>query len=162
MQIVRRAAIAILLLTLAAASPASAAEAKGAEAVLLAGTEAWIKAYNAGDVDTIVAMYADDAIVMPPGVPALKGRAALRTYLPTELAAAKAAGVTLVLGKVRDAGVSGDLGWDSGDYVVRDKSGAVVDSGNYLAVWRKVGGKWLYIRDMWNSDRAPAPAAAPK
>jgi len=29
-----------------------------------------------------------------------------------------------------------------------------------LSVARKSNGKWLYIRDMWNSDR-PAPPPAP-
>ena len=57
---------------------------------------------------------------------------------------------------------SGELGHHSGSYVVKDATGAVVDSGNYLAVMqRQADGRWLMIRDTWNSDRPPpAPAAA--
>jgi hypothetical protein len=41
----------------------------------------------------------------------------------------------------------------------------VIDTGKYLSVSKKTGGKWLYERDTWNSDAAPAaaePAPAPK
>ena len=38
------------------------------------------------------------------------------------------------------------------------KNGQVLDKGKYLSVSRKIGGKWLYVRDMWNSDNAPASA----
>jgi hypothetical protein len=41
---------------------------------------------------------------------------------------------------------------------VTDKAGKVLDSGKYLSVSKRIGGKWLYVRDTWNSD---APAAAP-
>ena len=54
--------------------------------------------------------------------------------------------------------VSDDMGWQSGTYVVKDKSGKVVDTGNYLSVSLKRSGKWLYVRDTWNSDISPAPA----
>jgi hypothetical protein len=40
-----------------------------------------------------------------------------------------------------------------------------VDSGSYLSVSRKSSGKWLLVRDTYNSDRplpAPTPAAAEK
>jgi hypothetical protein len=52
------------------------------------------------------------------------------------------------------------MGWVSGTYTVKDKSGRVVETGKYLSVSRKQGGKWLYVRDTWNSDAAPAEAAA--
>ena len=35
-----------------------------------------------------------------------------------------------------------------------------MDSGSYLSVSRKLNGKWLYVRDTYNSDR-PLPAPAP-
>ena len=45
---------------------------------------------------------------------------------------------------------------------MKDASGAVVDRGKYLAVMqRQADGKWLMIRDTWNSDSPPpAPPAA--
>ncbi|MGH2621636.1 MAG: hypothetical protein ACRDHG_13875, partial [Anaerolineales bacterium] len=53
------------------------------------------------------------------------------------------------------------LGWLSGNYSVSDASGATVDKGKYLSAYRRINGDWQLVRDTWNSDMAPAPAAAP-
>jgi ketosteroid isomerase-like protein len=123
----------------------------------------FIPAMNAGEVDTLLAMYAPDAEVMAPGNPRATGHDAIRALFEKESAAMKAAGVSIALNDDDKAAASGELGYHSGSYVVKDASGAVVDSGNYLAVMqRQKDGKWLMIRDTWNSDRAPpAPAEAP-
>jgi uncharacterized protein (TIGR02246 family) len=134
------------------------------ETALKATTAAWLDAYNAGDVEKIVALYAEDAVLMPPHAAVATGHAGIRAFLTTDTAGAKAGGVKLVPGAAT-AGVAGDTGWESGSYKVVDASGATVDSGSYLSVSRKSNGKWLYIRDTYNSDRplpAPAPAAAEK
>ncbi len=134
------------------------------EAALKAVTAAWLNAYNTGDVETIVAMYAEDGVLMPPHAAVATGHVGIRAFLATDTATAKAAGVKIVPGAAT-AGVAGDTGWESGSYTVADASGATVDSGSYLSVSRKLNGKWLYIRDTYNSDRpvpAPAPAAAEK
>jgi hypothetical protein len=53
------------------------------------------------------------------------------------------------------------MGWESGTYKVTAKA-AVVETGSFLSVSRKKDGKWIYIRDTWNADAAPAaPPAAP-
>jgi len=48
-------------------------------------------------------------------------------------------------------------------YVMKDKSGQILDNGKYLSISEKKCGKWRYVRDTWNSDGPPAPAesAAP-
>jgi hypothetical protein len=72
---------------------------------------------------------------------------------------------TAALGANPTAGVRGDMGWSSGTYVLKDKTGKVIDTGKYLSVSKKKDGKWLYVRDTWNSDGPPpstAPAPAPK
>ena len=143
-----------------AATPA-AVDTSADEATIKAMTAAWLDAYNAGDVEKIVAMYAEDAVLMPPHAPVASGQAGIRSFLQTDTAGAKSAGVKLIPGPAT-AGVVGDMGWESGSYTVNDSSGKTVDSGSYLAVSRKVDGKWLLIRDTYNSDRplpAPAPAA---
>ncbi len=54
------------------------------------------------------------------------------------------------------------MGSETGAFTITDATGTVVDSGSYLSVSKKVNGKWLYVQDMYNSDRpVPAPAAAP-
>jgi ketosteroid isomerase-like protein len=127
-----------------------------------ADVRVFIPAFNNGDVETLVAMYAPDAEVMAPGNARAVGHDAIRAVLTKESAAMKAAGVTLELNDDDKGGASGDLGYHSGSYVVKDATGSVIDSGNYLAVLRRQeDGKWLLFRDTWNSDRPPPAPAAP-
>ena len=122
---------------LSACAPAAppSADTAAEEAALKAITAAWLDAYNAGDVEKIVAMYAEDAVLMPPHAPVATGHAGIRAFLTTDTAAAKAAGVKLVPGAAT-AGVAGDTGWESGSYTIADAAGATVDSGSYLSVAR--------------------------
>jgi uncharacterized protein (TIGR02246 family) len=112
----------------------------------------WFKAYNADDVDAIVALYAEDAVVSAPGAPAARGHAAIHELLTNGIAGAKADGVSLKEGEMNDAGVSCDLGWEWGTFTVVNQSGATVDRGKYTSIFAREDGKWLIIRDTWNSD----------
>jgi ketosteroid isomerase-like protein len=123
---------------------------------------AWLEAFNTGNVDAVVAFYAPDAVVMAPGNPAARGHDAIRALITKESETARSAGVGLYANDDDQAGASGDIGWHSGSFVVKDSTGAMVDSGNYMEVQQNSDGKWLIIRDIWNSDRPPpAPAEAP-
>lgn len=131
------------------------------EAFIRAAAPAWAEAYNAGEVDKVVAAYWDDAVLQPPGAPAATGSAAIREFIAADIAASKAAGVKVVIAENGTVGVSGDLAYEAGTFSAVDGSGNAVDKGKYLGVFLKKDGKWKYIRDTWNSDNAPAPAAAP-
>src|SRR5262245_8359166 len=149
------------VVALSACAPAAppAVDTAADEAALKAATVTWLDAYNAGDVEKIVALYTEDAVLMPPHAPAAKGHAAIRAFLTADTAGAKAAGVKLVPG-TSTAGVAGDTGWESGTYTITNASGAIVDGGSYLSVSHKSNGKWLYYRDTYNSDRPLAQASA--
>ena len=151
------------MLALAGCAPAAppAVDTADDQAALKAATRTWLEAYNAGDVEKIVALYAEDAVLMPPHAPAANGHAEIRAFLTADTAGAKAAGIKLVPG-ASTAGVAGDTGWESGKYTVTNASGATVDSGSYLSVSHKSNGKWLYHRDTYNSDRPLSAPAAPE
>lgn len=140
---------------------AFAADTAADVAAMHAVDQAWLKGYNSGDADALAGLYDEKAILMPPGAPAQHGRAAIRTFLAADIANSAKAGVTFHLGANPDGGVNGDMGWVSGSYSVTDKAGKVVETGKYLSVSKKEGGKWHYIRDTWNSDGAPPAAPAP-
>ena len=151
-----------------AAAPIAAAA--DDSATIRSNTEAWFKALNAGNADVVAASYADDAVVMAPGSPPATGAAAIKQLVAKEIAAAKSGGVSLAQGKINDVAVKGDMAWHAGTYSVI-KDGKTVDTGGYMEVLRKKGGKWLIVRDIWNSSTpaatapapaAPAPAATPK
>lgn len=119
----------------------------------------WFDHFAKADSESLANLYAEDALVMPPGGPAVTGRPAIKTFLAGMATGAKTAGISLKQGTVTGSDVSGDMGWISGTYTVQDSTGATLDSGNYMSVHHRTNGAWLYIRDIWNSDRPPAPAA---
>jgi uncharacterized protein (TIGR02246 family) len=122
------------------------------EAAIRAINPVWFKSYNAGDVESIVALYAEDAVLNPPGAPAARGHDAIGDYLKKDIASSAAPGVSLNGPSTTDVGVSGGLGWEWGTFTVTNKSGATVDRGKYVTVCAKRDGKWFIIRDIWNSD----------
>jgi uncharacterized protein (TIGR02246 family) len=158
--ILKSAAIAAVGLLALSACQKATVDVAAVEAEAKSGVQKWAAAYNSGDADAIAALYAENAVVMPPGTPALVGREAFRAWVATDSANAKAAGITLAI-EEGEVGVSGDLAWHSGAYTANDASGAAVDGGSYMEVLQNFDGTWLIIRDIWNSDRPPAPAAAP-
>jgi uncharacterized protein (TIGR02246 family) len=161
MKTVKTATIAMLGLMAVAGCQKAAMDTSADEAAIRALTgSSWADAYNAGDADKLAATYWDDAVVQPPGAPAASGRVAIRAFLAADSAAAKAAGMKLVIAPADKVDVSGDLAYDAGSYSVTDASNATVETGKYVGVYKKRDGKWMYIRDTWNSDKAPAPPPA--
>ncbi|HET6264223.1 MAG TPA: DUF4440 domain-containing protein [Usitatibacter sp.] len=160
-KLLRLAAVAACSITIA--SPALAA---GDEDRIRAGTQSWVKSFNSGNAGAVVAVYAEDAVLMPPGAPPARGTAAIKEAIAKEIAGAKKGAVTFAIGTGDEVNVIGDMAWHSGGYFVMDKAGKPVDAGKFLEVWEKKNGKWRIARDMWNSNGAmaaqpAAPAAAP-
>ena len=131
-----------------ATAPAPAADREAVSAV----NAAWFKAYNAHDVDAISALYADDAVVSAPGAPSARGAAAIKEAFRKDIAAATKAGISNNAGTSEELGVSGDLAWEWNTYSATDKSGKVVEKGKYVTLFERRNGKWVIIRDIWNSD----------
>lgn len=143
-----------LLTGLAQAAPPTTAH---DEAALRTQTSNWAKAYNGGNAAAVAAEYAEDALLLPPGAPGVRGWAAIQAYFTKDIAGSQAAGVVFVIDPGSEVGVAGDLGWESGTFKVT-LHGAVIETGKFLSVSRKQKGKWSYVRDTWNTDTAPAPA----
>jgi ketosteroid isomerase-like protein len=153
--------LAAALLALLASIPALAADTKADMAALEAVDQAWLKAFNSGNADAIAALYDENAVLLPPNAPAAVGRAAIKAFLKAEMDGAAKAGVAFALGAKPAGGATGNMGWQSGSYTVKDKAGKVLEAGKYLSVSAKKNGKWVYVRDTWNADAAPPPAPAP-
>lgn len=85
------------LIAMAACAPSArpATDTAADEAVFRAGTATWLEAHNAGDVDRVVALYAEDGIMMPPNAPSASGHPAMRAFMIADTAAANAAGLSL-------------------------------------------------------------------
>jgi ketosteroid isomerase-like protein len=103
-----------------------------------------------------VAMYAADAVIMPPNAPAVKGAAAIRAMWNAFL---QTPGLVLRLDPEKiDIAPSGDFATDMGTVTMEldGPQGHVKDVEKYLEVWQKRDGAWRVIYDTWNANAAPA------
>ena len=117
---------------------------------------------NAGDVDKVAGMYAEDGVLLPPDAPPVKGRAAIREFWNGLL---QPYAVTLTLGTDQVEG-RGDLAYIVGHYhlVTTPKAkgtpALAPEDGKYSEVLkRQSDGSWRYVVDMYSPNSAPA---APK
>jgi ketosteroid isomerase-like protein len=123
--------------------------------------DAYVKASLAGDVKGIVALYADDAVEMPPNEPAIKGRAAIEQYYVKQLAMSKLSAFSI---SHLDSVASGNVGYDVGTYTqtVMLKDGKSINAtGKYTVILRRSGADWKVVYAIYNSDQPPM-APAPK
>jgi ketosteroid isomerase-like protein len=152
-----RGTLAVLLAAgLVACSAAAAPGATGADAAIEAVSAAWKRAYNAGDFRAVTELYADDAVLSAPGLPVVMGKPAIGEYFSKLGPVFSQAGLTVIDAPLGRAGISGDLGYQWKTYRILGKSGAVIDEGKLLTLFRRSGARWQIIGDTWNSDRTPA------
>ena len=118
---------------------------------------AWMKAMKANDLSAVVALYAPDAVMWFPEAPEARGTEAIRKTYAGYFDAYTVADVALT--NVTHQ-TSGDLDANWGNYVfdLRPKKGGdpVVLKGRFVAVMKKIGGKWLLVAD--HASATPAPA----
>lgn len=157
----RKAVLLGVMLLTASACAQPPADTSADEARLREEAPVWFDHYNRGDADAVANLYAEDAVLMAPGVPAMSGRAAIRNYLVDDIAASRQGGIRTNSGEVTGVGVSGDVAWVTGTFTVTDSAGATIDTGKYLSLYGRTDSGWMLVRDIWNSDAAPAgPAPA--
>jgi len=143
----RFSALLALVFAACASMPAN-----DAEDVFRRGAADFAAAANAGNVDRIVSYYADDAVLMPPNLPAFRGRDAVRQYWAGLLGLGKA-DVTIGADDIQQ---SGDMAVERGHYALtiapRGGGATISDKGKYVIMWRKRGGEWKAVDDIFNSD----------
>lgn len=132
----------------AAPAPDAAADEQAVRAI----NPAWFKAYNDRNVDAIVALYADDAILSVPGQKMAQGPDAIRQAYAKDIAAATKDGLSNTSGPDPRFKVSGDLAWESNTFTVTNKAGKTVATGKYVTVFERNNGKWAIVQDIWNLD----------
>jgi ketosteroid isomerase-like protein len=144
---------AIVFLLVSASVTFAQTDTKNLDA-LRAADVAWLKTYEAKDVDKAVAFCDEQGSLLWPNAPRATGKSAIAKvtasafaipdfkleWHPDQIAVAR----------------SGDLGYTSGAYVwtFKDASGKPAsDKGKYLTVWKKQpDGSWKVLLDMFNTD----------
>jgi ketosteroid isomerase-like protein len=140
--------IYVVLVVLCLALPLSAGNAKDDLKML---SDTFVAGGAKGDAAQVASIYADDAVLMPPNMPAIKGRQAIQQFW----SGLGAFNISIMPESVTS---HGDVAIERGTW---ELTAPIKDGGNYVMTFRKQNGKWLAVNDIWNSDRAPmAPASA--
>jgi uncharacterized protein (TIGR02246 family) len=151
----RNLAAALFLLPLvgcAASAPAPDLEAEAA--TLMETSRAWSAAAGSGDTEAILSYWAEDAVMMAPGQPPLRGKADIREYVEGMSSIPEFS----IEWEPLEAHVasSGDMAYliERNRVAFQDSTGATVTETNkVVTVWRKqADGSWKNVIDMWNAD----------
>ena len=144
---------ALCILTALLSTPLFAAD-SGAQAL----DNAFVKAVKAGDIEAVLALYAPDAMLYPPGEMAAKGRDAIRAVWGGFLSANTVAECRLYETGYKTSGDT-SIGWGRFSMTLQAKAGgaAATLEGRFTDVAVKKGGKWHYILDHASAPLPPPP-----
>lgn len=121
-------------------------------ASLIETSRAWSEAAQSRDVEAALAYWADDALLLPPGMPPFEGKAAIREFVEGAFATPEFS-IQWTTAEAKVAG-SGDMGYTVEDNVstVPDGAGGVATiPGRAVCIWRKEpDGSWRCVVDIWN------------
>jgi uncharacterized protein (TIGR02246 family) len=118
--------------------------------------EDWRSGWLAGDTDALLALYADDPVLMPWGQPTVFGKDAIRPLYQSVFKEYAIKSQT----RLMDVEASGDLGyfWCTYALTAIPKAGGKLleeEGKSVFIVKREHGGAWKIARLIDNSDRAP-------
>jgi ketosteroid isomerase-like protein len=124
----------------------------------------WLSAVTEGrDVERIVSFWAEDAVVIPPGLPPVVGREALKEYVRSSLAIPGFSIAWEPNATEYRLSPDGQMAYaiEGNRVTFQDAKGDLVTvRGRSVAVWRKdAAGNWKCAVDIWN-DEPPARAGS--
>ncbi|HEY3133666.1 MAG TPA: nuclear transport factor 2 family protein [Gemmatimonadaceae bacterium] len=128
-----------------------------ARAQILGADSAFVRAVLAKNVDSLMPYYDADVVSMGEGSKAVKGTSDVRKSY-TEMVKNPPRELTFESGGVNFSD-DGSMAWDYGTYAqtMTDAKGKPVKaSGNFLNVWKRVGGRWVIVAEINNSSN-PTP-----
>lgn len=136
-----------------AEDPAAVEPSIGDERALNALVADFMVAINNSDADAVAALYASDAVRMPPDAPEIRGREAIRQNLEGTFENADIE----VQVHVEETEFSGELASVRGTFalitVPKDGSASAEMQGNWMRLMRREpDGRWLVARELWNSE----------
>jgi uncharacterized protein (TIGR02246 family) len=160
----------ITVVGLAGCSGPAAPEPASRQAIQAAVTR-YVTASNRGDVDALMELYAEDAVLLPPNHEPIEGREAIGEFWR------RGTDQGLEVSTLRIE-TDGKIGYLVGRYRLPATAGEPADSGKYvMCLQRQSDGSWRLTADIWNSSgeaesddspdlmgprsvsRAPAPPA---
>jgi ketosteroid isomerase-like protein len=117
---------------------------------IIALEKSWDTYYNSGDLDSLLKLYADDAVRLPNNQNIITGKEAIKKDMEDEKSIKKK-GFTST-SETTDVFGDENTVTEIGKTIRKDASGKVKSTGKYVTIWKKVNGKFVTIREMWNDD----------
>lgn len=142
----------------AAEDTATTADLESARSDIQAAADAWEAALVAGDVEALVAMNTEDAIVMGPGMPPARGTDELRATYESMVSGVDFQEFSIDIERLEVA-ESGDIAWGVGTSTARvtlPDGGTAETEDRFAVAFENVDGEWLVAADVWNTVEAPA------
>ena len=117
----------------------------------------FLKAFNANDLEAIVACYADDAVIYPPDTFMAKGKEAIRGSFREFLNQFKISNATISDATYLDMG-DRSVGWGIVEFTMTPSAGgeAMPKKGRFTSVSEKRNGKWVFISDHASLPMGPS------
>lgn len=119
---------------------------------------AWSQALKDKDLDKIISNYAEDASLLPPDEPIVRGQGNIRAWFAKRIAtpgySATFAPTSIVVAK------SGDIAYELGTFHVTVENGIgkpVEYSGKHLVTWENRGGHWKVTAESINRNSPRVP-----
>jgi uncharacterized protein (TIGR02246 family) len=155
-QKIRTIAIAAALPALLAGCGADKVDTASEAEMLMATSREWSRVSSTQDVDAILRYFAEDAVIMLPGQPTVRGKAAIRDYLERT---SKIPGFKIRWEPLEaKISLSGDMGYliERTQVTMNGPDGQpVTERLKALSVWRKQpDGSWKAAIDISNPDPA--------
>ena len=153
-----------VLATVSCSGPRTATEASDratAQAGVDSAANRLLSALRTNVPDSLMALMADDVVLMPPNEAVLKGKAAVRAWYDMFVTQLRTSDLTIT---DREVLIGGEWATEVAGFewtLVPVAGGpAVTDRGNYMQVWhREPDGRWLFARELWNSTGPAVPAS---
>ena len=105
-------------------------------------------AYNSGDAEGVGGLYTDDAIIMPPGAPVVRGAKASVALWQATMDSGLAR-LDLIDEEIIG---SGNTAVNQGSFIAYDADGNQIATGKFLVFWKNIDGVWKLHHDIWNMD----------
>ena len=131
--------------------PASKEEKMAAiKAEIIVLEKSWDTYFNSGDLNSLLSLYADDAIRLPNNQTIISGKEAIKKEMEIEQTKLKK-GYTNT-SETTDVFGDENTVTEVGRTIRKDASGKVKSTGKYITIWKKMNGKFVTAREMWNDD----------
>ncbi len=150
------ASLVVLSLTFVACQQAEQLDLEQVRNVINEASSKWTEAFNQGDASGVVALYADDAVILPPNNTMIQGKEGIEKFWNGMMQM----GVKDVSLTTVNLDGSGNVVYEIGKYslsIEAEGQEMMRDSGKYIVVWKRhEDGSWKIHADIWNSSM-PVP-----